>query len=381
MKIGHLWYTAPIFGGAETWAIGFSKALRKLGVESEIVCWRPEESTRRRDFFRVLERNVSSTPDVIDALMNGAFMAERLDVYDLLCCHHMDVLFPAVFSKSLHGSQVACILHEPPLGWMLSEKGLVSYRRVSERNQRMYTVWKMFMPYSDFFFTNSKWSQRLYEKYESVSPVPLLAGVDNEIFRPDITLRDEYREELKVDEGTILLFYSSAAGRRKRHELLLRGVSILVRKGYRVKCVLTCSKDRLTHSFHPLVGRIIEELGLEEHVFAFPATSDEVVRGLYNACDIYVHPANNEHLGMAIMEAMATGKPVVAQGNGGVPEIVEDGVEGFLFKTDTIDHMVGCIERLITDKDLRETMGKKALEKSIGFNWLDVAKRFLQVTS
>jgi glycosyltransferase involved in cell wall biosynthesis len=381
MRVAHLWYTAPIFGGAETWAIGLSKALRMLAIESDVVCWGLEESTGHQDLFRVLGGNVSPSPDVIDALMNGAFMAERLEEYDLLCAHHVDVLFPAVFSKSLHGSQVACILHEPPIGWKLSEEGLVSYRHVSEKSRQMYTVWKMFMPYSDLFFTNSKWNQKLHERYEGISPVPLLAGVDHEVFKPDERLREEYREKLKVDEETILLFYSSAAGCRKRHEILLRGARTLIRKGYRVKCVLTCSKDRMTKSFHPLVGRIINELGLEEQTLAFPATGEEVLQGLYNACDIYVHPANNEHLGMAIMEAMATGKPVVAQNNGGVPEILTDGVEGFLFKTDSIDHMVECIERLITDGNLRETMGKKALERGKGFDWLEVARRFLQVTS
>ena len=47
---------------------------------------------------------------------------------------------------------------------------------------------------------------------------------------------------------------------------------------------------------------------------------------------------------------MATGKPMIAQRNGGVPEIVEDGVEGFLFKIDSIDHMVGNVKRLIVDR-------------------------------
>lgn len=348
---------------------------------SDIVCWRLEESAKHQDLFRVLGGNVSSSPDIIDVLMNGAFMAERLDEYDLVCAHHRDVLFPAVFSKSLYGNQVACVLHDPPMGWEFSEEGMVSYRRVSDRSQHMYTLWKIFMPYSDFFFTNSRWNQQLYEKYEGISPLPLLAGVDHDIFKPDEKLRKEYREKFKVGEETVLLFYSSAAGRRKRHEILLRGLRALIKEGHDVKCVLTCSKDRRTQSFHPLVGRIIERLGLEKHIFAFPATSDEVLHGLYNACDIYVHPANNEHLGMAIMEAMATGKPVVAQGNGGVPEIVDDGIEGFLFKTDSVDHMVRCIERLITNRDLREVMGKKALERSKSFDWLEVAKKFLQVTS
>ena len=381
MRVAHLWYVVPLFGGAESWAIGLSKALRELGVRSEIVCWKTEGLTRDQDLFRVIGGNVSSTPDIVDALMNGAFMAEQLEEYDLICPHHVDVFFPAVFSKSLHGSQIACILHSPPVGWERSEEGLVSYRQVSEKSLQMHAVWKMFMPYSDFFFTNSKWNQGLYEKYEGISPVPLLAGVDRKTFKPDSGLREEFREKLEVDDETILLFYSSAAGRRKRHEILLRGMRTLIKNGHKVKCILTCSKDRRTRNFHPLVARIVENLGLEEHILAFPATSEEALLGLYNACDIYFHPANNEHLGMAIMEAMAVGKPVVAQRNGGVPEIVEDGVEGLLFKTDGIDHMVECIEELIVDGELRETVGRKALERSKGFDWMEVARKFLEVTS
>ncbi|MFH0748819.1 MAG: glycosyltransferase family 4 protein [Candidatus Bathyarchaeota archaeon] len=380
MRVAHLWYSLPLFGGAETWAIGLSKALRKLGTESDILCWKTEGSPEHQSFFKVLDRRVPSSPDIIDALMNGAFMTKDLKEYDLLCVHHTNVLFPAVFCKNLFGSQVVSILHSPPIRWALSEEGLVSYRHVSEKSQQMYTLWKMFMPYTDFF-TNTKWNQKLYEKYEAISPLPLLAGVDHEIFKPSDVLREKYRKKLKIDDETILLFYASAAGRRKKHELLLRGMQTLIRKGHKVKCVLTCSKDRLSHEFHPLVGRIVEELGLTEHVFAFPATSDESLHGFYNACDIYVHPADNEHLGMAIMEAMATGKPIIAQNNGGVPEIVEDGVEGFLFKTNSVNHMVKCVEKLIADKKLRETMGKKAFEHSLGFSWADVAREFLEVVS
>ena len=192
MRIAHLWYTVPLFGGAEVWAIGLTKALRNLGVESDIVCWKLEEPKADRGLFKVLDGNIANPPDMVDVLMNGAFMAKYLEEYDLICAHHNDVLFPAIFSKSLQGSQVACILHSPPLGWELSEEGLISYRYISDKNQQRYTIWKMFITYSDFFFTNSNWNRELYEKYENISPVPLLAGVDHEYFKPDEMLREEY---------------------------------------------------------------------------------------------------------------------------------------------------------------------------------------------
>jgi glycosyltransferase involved in cell wall biosynthesis len=381
LKVAHLWYVAPLFGGAETWAIGLTRALRGLGIDADIVCWRTEGQSKYQYLFRPLGGDVMYSGDLVDYLMYGALMAKHLSGYDLVCPHHMDVLFPAIFSKSLNGSQVACILHSPPMGWRLSEEGTVSYRHVSDKSQQLYAVWKYFLPYCDFFFTNSSWNQRLFEKYEGISPTPLLAGVDHDVFRPDEKLRVCYREKLGVDTSTTLLFYSSAAGRRKKHEILLRAVKRLVETGKRVKCVLTCSKDRTTESFHPLVGRIIKELGLQKHVLAFPAVSEEDLPGLYNACDVYVHPANNEHLGMAIIEAMAVGRPIVAQRNGGVPEIVDDGVNGLLFRTDSISGITENIERLIDDPEVREEMGRKALERSKGFDWNEVAKKFLELAS
>jgi glycosyltransferase involved in cell wall biosynthesis len=381
MKIAHLWYVLPLYGGAETWALGLSKALRKIGIESEIVCWATDSATVNKEYVRVLEEDISDSPDLVDIMMNGAFMAKHLQEYDLICSHHPDVLFPAVFAKSLNGSQIASILHEPPIEWKHSGDGIASYRYLSDKSEHLHTIWKMFMPYSDLFFTNSEWNRRLYEKYEGISPIPLLGGVDSEVFKPDKKLRQEYRDKLHVDQDTVLLFYASSAGRRKRHEILLRSLRILIQKGYRVKCILTCSKDRRTPSFHPLVNRIIKELGLESEVFSFPAVNDESLVGLYNACDIYTHPANNEHLGMAILEAMACGKPVVAQRNGGVPELIDDNVNGLCFKTDSVDNMAFCVERLIGKSDLRAEFGKNALEKSKSFDWLQVAKKFRDVVS
>ena len=381
MKIAHLWYAAPLFGGAERWAIGFCKAMKKMNVQSEIVCWKSESLIKQERVFRVLHGTVSSNPDIIEILMNGAFMARHLKSYDIVCPHHADMMFPAVFSKTLSGNQVACFLHNPPLGWQLSEEGISSYRHISESKKSFYRLWKKFLPYSDFFFTNSTWNKKLYEKYEEVSPTPLLAGVDKEIFRPDEDLRDEYRRKLNIDDDTTLLFYSSAAGRRKRHEILIRGVRVLIDKGYKVKCVLTCSRDRKTNTLHPLVRRIIEELQLETDILTFPATSEKVLVGLFNACDIYVHPANNEHLGMAILEALAVGKPVVAQNNGGVPDLITNGSEGLLFKTDNTLSMVNEIERLILDEKLCKAMGERALKRSKAFDWQEVAQKFLQIVS
>jgi len=64
-----------------------------------------------------------------------------------------------------------------------------------------------------------------------------------------------------------------------------------------------------------------------------------------------------EGLPMSILEAMAAGLPCVASAVGGVPEIIEDGITGFLIKQNTEDAVVTALARLIEDPAARANMG------------------------
>lgn len=78
--------------------------------------------------------------------------------------------------------------------------------------------------------------------------------------------------------------------------------------------------------------------------------------------DIFVLPSFTEGLPNVILEAFAAGKPVVATAVGGTPEVVEDGVSGFLTDPQKPEYMAECILRLARDPALRKDMGKRGLE-------------------
>ena len=81
--------------------------------------------------------------------------------------------------------------------------------------------------------------------------------------------------------------------------------------------------------------------------------------------DIFVLPSRWEGLPLTIIEAMMSGLPVVATRVGGIPELVDDGVNGYLVPSRDVNALAKAIRKLVSDVELRERMGKAGREKAI----------------
>jgi N-acetyl-alpha-D-glucosaminyl L-malate synthase BshA len=81
-----------------------------------------------------------------------------------------------------------------------------------------------------------------------------------------------------------------------------------------------------------------------------------------SAADIFLLPSSQESFGLAALEAMACEVPVVASRVGGLPEVIEDGVTGFLCGADDIDGMAARATELADDANLRRRVGRAAAE-------------------
>ena len=85
--------------------------------------------------------------------------------------------------------------------------------------------------------------------------------------------------------------------------------------------------------------------------------------GLFSAADIFVLPTYFEAFPGVILEAMQFSLPVISTFEGGIPEMVDDGITGFLVKKQNVQQLADKLELLIKDADLRRTMGAKGREK------------------
>jgi glycosyltransferase involved in cell wall biosynthesis len=108
------------------------------------------------------------------------------------------------------------------------------------------------------------------------------------------------------------------------------------------------------------VRREVSAHGLEQRVTVLDWVNAEQRNSLLAGADVFVLPSLNEGLPMSILEAMSWGIPVVTSPVGGIPEVVQDGFNGFLVPPEDIPALANALRRLIEDEPLRLQMGANA---------------------
>jgi len=115
----------------------------------------------------------------------------------------------------------------------------------------------------------------------------------------------------------------------------------------------------------PEYGRtreLVEKLGLADHV-RYVGVVDGVAP-LLAAADVLLLPSETESFGLVALEAMASGVPVVASDVGGLPEVVEHGVTGYLAPVGDVDAMAGYCVRLLADSEDGRKVGEAARRRA-----------------
>lgn len=100
----------------------------------------------------------------------------------------------------------------------------------------------------------------------------------------------------------------------------------------------------------------------------------QVLKELYQNCQVYIQPSKYESFGLCILEAMATGRPIVAFKVGGIPEVI--GNTGFALESR--ERFIYKVKELLEDKNVCVTMGKKANKRAKKFDWDLIAQNTIK---
>ena len=111
-----------------------------------------------------------------------------------------------------------------------------------------------------------------------------------------------------------------------------------------------------------------------------PGVAVEDLPRYYRSCDIFCAPSiGSESQGIILLEAMASGRPVVASDIPGYRAVVADGVDGLLVRPRDPEALAAALRRLIADPELRERMGAAGMERAIDYSWPKIAARVIGV--
>lgn len=182
--------------------------------------------------------------------------------------------------------------------------------------------------------------------------VQIYNGVDSERFFPGSASNHAWRLAHGVGDQEVLIGTVGRLAEVKDQITLIDAVKILAERRDLPPCKVVIVGDG------PLRGRLqthITELGLQE--IAILAGAQEEVPEVLRALDIFVLPSLREGISNTILEAMATGLPVIATAVGGNPELVEAGITGSLIPPAEPSVLAETMARYVADVKLRHQHG------------------------
>src|SRR6202041_273650 len=109
--------------------------------------------------------------------------------------------------------------------------------------------------------------------------------------------------------------------------------------------------------------QIAKSSGVQGHVHFYTGLSNAELAACYSACEIFALPSRGEGFGLVYLEAMARGKPVIGGAHGGAPEVIEDGVTGYLVPHGDAAQLATSIETLLSDPAMAQKMGGRGRQR------------------
>jgi glycosyltransferase involved in cell wall biosynthesis len=190
-------------------------------------------------------------------------------------------------------------------------------------------------------------------------------GIDLARFSATEEARLKARRYFGICDAEPLVGLGARFTRMKGHDVLLKAIASLRDRGRRISTIISGKPlfdgERV---WHEEIHRLILALGLEDRVTLI-GWLDELAP-LYAASDVVVHPCTlPDTLPLAVLEAMAAGRPVVASRIGGLPELVINDRTGLLVEPGDHIALADAILELIDDPEKARRFGSNARQRAV----------------
>lgn len=214
-----------------------------------------------------------------------------------------------------------------------------------------YPIEKLMSRYTDVLITiNREDYKRATQKFHAKKTVYIPGvGVDTEKFAVCKMNKELKRQELGVKPNDFLLLSVGELSERKNQKVIIDALTKMKAENTLGNIVyLAVGKGDMQEEFN----RLIKEYGLEKHIklLGFRTDIDE----LCETVDCFVHPSIREGLGIAPLEAMAAGLPLISANINGIKDYTENEVSGCCVEPTSVDEMVTAIKKMRDNREFRK---------------------------
>jgi glycosyltransferase EpsD len=195
-------------------------------------------------------------------------------------------------------------------------------------------------------------------------------------FYTDEGKRIKKRRELNIPENSFVILSVGELNKNKNHETVIRALSKITNKNI---LYFICGQGMLKN----YLIELIQELGLSNQVKLLGFRND--LEEIYQTADLFAFPSYREGLSVSLMEAMASGLPIVCSDIRGNRDLVKKGINGYSLSTKDVEGYQEAIVDIITNQSLSKQMGLnnistiKKFDKNVVKNTMQ--KIYLKVNS
>ena len=193
-------------------------------------------------------------------------------------------------------------------------------------------------------------------------------GIDLERF--ENLSRAKARSELQIKETEKIILFVGTLRAVKGVKYLIQAMSIMGQNSINARLILVGNGEER----QSLQG-LTKELDLEEDVTFVGKVPNEEIPQYMIASDVFVLPSLSESFGIVNLEAMACGLPIVATKVGGLPEIIEEGKNGFLVEPKNLEQIAEKVRLLLGDDELRRRISENNKTRVKEYSWESVVDR------
>jgi glycosyltransferase involved in cell wall biosynthesis len=368
----------PISGGTGAYVYYLSHSLQKLGHNVHVVARDQQDSEKTINGIQV--HYVKGVGNALTRYWRFARSASKRirelnkqNGFDII--HSNLPLVPSFGVPKDSAKAIVCAVHSTWKGEAIvtkrdnpkelnpNEKSMLRFNFVLRSYE------KKLMKRSDALIAVSKYTVNELTELYGINKNKIYViynGVDIERFKPRSN-RIELRRELGLDPDKKVVLFVGRLYHRKGLETLLKSVPLVLKEFSNVKFVISGTGFKQKEES---LRNLAKELDIEDHVTFLGYVPDNKLPLLYSASDIFVLPAIYENFPFAILEAQATGLPVISTNVGGISEFLVDNENGFMIEPRDPTQLTQKVLTLLQDPKLAKEMGdrgRKLIEEN--FDW------------